>query len=60
MTLRLNGVEVYQHLLESTNQRTFGLFHYTDDTGVRVRNLVYRGDWPKALPPTGELFAPAK
>jgi hypothetical protein len=55
VTVRLNGVEVYQRPLEPTNQRTFGLFHYSDDTGVRVRNVVYRGDWPKALP-TGDLF----
>lgn len=60
VTLHLNGVEVYQRPLESNNQRTFGLFHYTDDAGVRVRNVVYRGDWPKALPPAELLLAPAK
>jgi hypothetical protein len=60
VTLRLNGVEVYRRPLEPTNQRTFGLFHYSDDTGVRVRNVVYKGQWPKALPPAEELFSAAK
>jgi hypothetical protein len=60
VTLRLNGVEVYQRPLEPTNQRTFGLFHYADDTGVRVKNVTYKGQWPKALPAAGELLRAAK
>ncbi len=50
VTLRLNQVEVYSRLLESTNQRIFGFFHYGDETSVRVRNVVYSGRWPRKLP----------
>lgn len=32
------------------NERIFGLFHYEGDTALRVRNVVWRGDWPKTLP----------
>ncbi|HEY1375258.1 MAG TPA: DUF1583 domain-containing protein, partial [Gemmataceae bacterium] len=56
VTLRLNGEVVYERPVESTNQRTFGLFHYVDDTAVRVRNVTYRGQWPKVLPPADTLF----
>ena len=41
---------IYERTLEPTNQRTFGLFHYADETEVRVRNVTYRGEWPRALP----------
>jgi hypothetical protein len=58
VTLVLNGVEIYERPLEPTNQRNFGLFHYVNDTEVRVRNVNYRGDWPKVLPPPGDLGTP--
>lgn len=48
--LSLNGVEIYQRELEPTNQRIFGLFHFSDETQARVRNIHYRGNWPKTLP----------
>jgi hypothetical protein len=54
--LHLNGVVIYQRLLESTNQRTFGLFHYADETTLRVRNVTYRGQWPRRLPDADELW----
>ena len=54
VTLQLNGVEVYQRDLEPTNQRVFGLYHDAAQTEARVRNVVYRGDWPKSLPPLAE------
>jgi hypothetical protein len=54
VTLTLNGVEIYQRPLEASNQRIFGLFHWLDDTEVRVRNVAYRGDWPRRLPPVDE------
>jgi hypothetical protein len=57
VTLHLNSVEIYQRALESTNQRTFGLFHYADDTTMRVRNVSYRGHWPRQLPGADELWA---
>jgi hypothetical protein len=50
VTLSLNGVEVCQRPLESTNQRDFGLFHYSSETAVRVRNVTYYGDWPRQFP----------
>jgi hypothetical protein len=56
VTLKLNDVGIYQRDLEPTNQRTFGLFHYADDTEVRVRNAVYRGQWPTKLPTNDELL----
>ena len=48
--LTLNGALIYERQLESTNQRTFGLFHYADRTEALVRNVVWRGDWPRQLP----------
>ncbi len=50
VTLDLNGQEIYQRALEATNQRNFGFFHYADETSVRVRNVTYRGQWPRQLP----------
>lgn len=60
VTLELNGELIYERLLEVTNQRTFGLFHYSDQTEARVRNIVWQGDWPKHLSPLQEqeLFLP--
>jgi hypothetical protein len=49
-TLQLNGEVVYERPLEATNLRTFGLFHFAGDTDVRVRNVIYRGNWPRTLP----------
>ena len=57
--LRLNDVEVYERELEPTNHRIFGLFHYADETEVRVRNVTYHGRWPRKLPRADELMAPA-
>jgi tetratricopeptide (TPR) repeat protein len=57
VTLRLNDVEIYQRVLESTNQRTFGLFHYADETTMRVRDVTYRGQWPRRLPDAEALWA---
>lgn len=48
--LILNGQEIYERELEVTNQRTFGLFHFADRTELRVRNIVWTGDWPRMLP----------
>lgn len=58
--LELNGEAVYERLLETTNQRTFGLFHYSDETEARVRNIVWTGNWPKQIPELHdqELFIP--
>jgi Domain of unknown function (DUF1583_N)/Protein of unknown function (DUF1583) C domain/Protein of unknown function (DUF1581) len=52
--LALNGELVYQRELEPTNQRNFGLFHYADRTELRVRNITWGGDWPRAVPRIGD------
>jgi hypothetical protein len=49
-TVELNGQLVFERELEAINRRTFGLFRYAE-TELRVRNVVIRGDWPKAVPP---------
>jgi hypothetical protein len=48
--LSLNGELVYRSELEPTNQRRFGLFYWSDQTEARVRNVIWRGDWPRELP----------
>jgi tetratricopeptide (TPR) repeat protein len=53
VTLHLNGVRICERELEPTNQRVFGLFHYADETEVRVRNVHYHGFWPRTLPGDG-------
>ena len=50
LTLRLNDQIIYDRPIEPTNQRTFGLFHYADESEARVRNVTYRGAWPKEKP----------
>lgn len=52
--LLLNKELVYQRKIEATNQRHFGLFHYADETELRVRNIVWKGDWPREIPGVDE------
>lgn len=52
--LALNGEPVFSRNLDSNYRSSFGLFHYADRTEARVRNLVWRGDWPKELPPVAQ------
>ena len=54
VNLFLNHQHIYQRPLETTNQRNFGLFHYADQSQAVVRNVVWKGDWPKKLPPISE------
>ena len=54
LTLALNDVAIYERPVEPWNQRQFGLFRYGGDTDVRVKNVIYRGNWPKALPSVKE------
>jgi hypothetical protein len=51
VTLELNGTIILRHLLDRIDDRTFGLFHYCDQSEARVRNVVLKGAWPQALPP---------
>ncbi|APZ92953.1 DUF1583 domain-containing protein [Fuerstiella marisgermanici] len=46
----LNGSVVARQKLNANNQRRFGLFHYADQSELRVRNVTWKGDWPKELP----------
>jgi hypothetical protein len=50
LALRLNGELVHERPIESTNQRGFGFLHYADQTEARVRDVTYRGNWPKSPP----------
>ncbi|MDA1049521.1 MAG: DUF1583 domain-containing protein [Planctomycetota bacterium] len=51
LTLSINDAEAATvTLAEPSTERFFGLFRYSDKTKCRVRNLVYRGNWPKTLP----------
>jgi Protein of unknown function (DUF1583)/Protein of unknown function (DUF1581) len=50
VALELNGQPIFERPIEPVNQRTFGLFHYADQTQVRVRNVTYQGNWPRSLP----------
>ena len=52
--LRLNDRLIYERPVEPTNQRTFGLFHYADQTDTLVRRATWRGDWPRELPPVSQ------
>ena len=52
--LSLNGQLIYKRKLEPDNRRTFGLFHYCGETKAHARNIVWRGNWPKTLPPAEE------
>lgn len=54
VSLTLNGQLVFESPLEPHNRRTFGLFHYADQTEVQVRNVVLRGNWPQTLPAVAE------
>ena len=55
LALSINQVDVATvTLTEPSTERFFGLFRYSDKTKCRVRNLVYRGNWPKTLPPVEE------
>lgn len=51
LVISVNGAEVASvELTSASNERQFGLFRYSNKSRCRVRNLVYRGDWPKVLP----------
>jgi len=50
VTISLNGQPVFERSLEPDNARTFGFFRYAGDTEARIRNVIYRGEWPRSLP----------
>lgn len=50
MSVAVNDITVASEKLPVEGRRNFGLFHFADQTGVRVRNIKWRGDWPRQLP----------
>lgn len=52
--LILNDVPIGRAAVSSGNQRYFGLFHYEDRSELRVRNVVWSGDWPRTVPSLSE------
>jgi len=57
VTLSLNSQPVFKldlRFLGVRNRRTFGLFHYADNTWVQVRNVTLRGNWPREIPTIGD------
>lgn len=55
--LFLNGELVFQQQVDASDCRQFGLFHYSDQTSVRVRNMQWKGDWSKSADLAGVLKA---
>lgn len=55
ITVVLNGQSVCEHpIAEATDSPQFGIFHFADQTDLRVRNLTWTGGWPKSLPKVEE------
>jgi tetratricopeptide (TPR) repeat protein len=59
LSLTVNGQEMHEHYkLAADHERFFGLFHFADETDVRVRKVVYSANWPKRLPAEMEIWSP--
>jgi hypothetical protein len=55
VTLIVNDQEVGKGKLENKpSSRYFGLFHFSNATNSKVRNIKYRGKWPTTLPAVEE------
>ncbi|EMI22135.1 protein containing DUF1581 [Rhodopirellula maiorica SM1] len=55
LRLLLNGQLIHQTVLELDRlERKFGLFHYADQSDLRVRNPHWTGNWPKQMPALDE------
>jgi predicted Zn-dependent protease len=50
LTISVNDQEITRDEIEAGNTRQFGLFRYSERQQSRVRNVILKGDWPKALP----------
>jgi hypothetical protein len=57
VTLQLNGTDIFERPLESSNDRVFGLFHEADAAEARIRDLRYHGGWARRLPVLDEISA---
>jgi hypothetical protein len=61
VTINLAGEKIGEYKLSGGEPRFFGLFRYSDATTTRVRNVTYRGNWPKEIPPpSGQELARPK
>ncbi|MDP1564298.1 MAG: DUF1583 domain-containing protein, partial [Pirellulaceae bacterium] len=57
LRLYVNREEVASLTIDEPSvERHFGLFRYANLTQCRVRNVLYRGQWPKQLPPPESQF----
>ncbi|MEM6366423.1 MAG: DUF1583 domain-containing protein, partial [Planctomycetota bacterium] len=55
LTISLNDQDVFQTDVDvPANERHFGLFHFADQSSLRVRNARWTGDWPKDTPSLDE------
>ncbi len=59
MTLTLNGERLGELPIAPGNSRVFAFFRFRDETGSRIKNVRYQGEWPKTLPPVAEQFLAA-
>jgi len=50
LELWLNENLIATHVIKPSQSRTFGLFHYRDQTRVNVRNVRLTGEWPRTMP----------
>ncbi|MEM9643633.1 MAG: DUF1583 domain-containing protein, partial [Planctomycetota bacterium] len=51
LQLSVNDVDIATvPVKEAASERQFGLFRFSNLSQSKVRNLVYRGEWPKQLP----------
>jgi hypothetical protein len=48
-TIELNDRNVVTENIVATNSRRIGFYHDAARTGLRVRNVVLSGDWPKSF-----------
>lgn len=53
-TLALNGARVASLQLDSARPQPFGLFHFSERSEARARNIQLKGRWPTELPALSE------
>jgi len=53
-TIVLNGTPVFRRPMERDNRRLFGLFRYKGDSMAWVKDMTWKGNWPKQLPDQAE------
>ncbi|ELP32156.1 hypothetical protein RBSWK_03855 [Rhodopirellula baltica SWK14] len=49
LQIAVNGVDAFQHTLIQ-RQRRLGLYYVGSESKLKVRNMIWTGDWPKSLP----------